>query len=92
MYKLKTLFFIKKLEINSIKKEENIIIIKQVIEINLKDNYYYKLYHLLKTCHSLKTCYLAKIISLYYFSYPIVNQKNYIYYIFDFRFLEIYIY
>ena len=39
---------------SSVIKNKNIIIIKQVVKANLKDDYYSKLHHLLETSHPVK--------------------------------------
>lgn len=54
-----------------IEEKENITIIEQVIQANLKDNYYSKL------CYLLKKSFQTKDINLYYFSYPLFNMENY---------------
>lgn len=49
---------------------ENITILNQVIEVNLNNDYYFKL------CHLLTIGQLIKKIDFYYFQYHLINLKN----------------
>ena len=72
-YQLQTLFSTKRLEISSITKRENTIIIKQLIKTNLEDEYCFKLRHSLETGH------LLTEIDSHHFSHLSADSKNCIY-------------
>ena len=63
---------VKRLEISSITKGENTIIIKQIVKANLEDDYYFKLRYSLGNGNSVK-----KINSRHFFHLS-VDLKNYI--------------
>lgn len=70
---VQNIFLVKRLEIILIERKGNKIIVHQVIEANLKDNFCFKLYHLLKMS------YLMKEIDSCYFTNFLVYSKNYNY-------------
>lgn len=67
---LQIIFLAKKVKISFIKEEKNCNIIEQVIQANLKDNYYSKL------CNVSKTSYSLEKIILHHFFNILVNSKN----------------
>ena len=69
---LQIVFFVKKLEIILMKKEDNKTIINQMIQINLKNSYCSKLHHLVKTYYPIKK------IDFYHFSDLLIDLENYI--------------
>ena len=72
-HSLEMLLPTKRLEISSITKEENTIIIEQIVKANLKDYYSSKLLHLLETDDPVEG------IDLHHFFHLLVNSKNCIY-------------
>lgn len=70
----KLFFYQKKLEIILIEGGENMIIVEQVIQANLEDDYCFKL------CHSLKIDCQIKDINSRHFSHLLVDSENYMHY------------
>lgn len=69
---LKTLFFIKRLKIISIEKNENTTIVKRIVQANLEDSYCFKLGYILKASYPIKE------IDLHQFLNFSIDSKNYI--------------
>lgn len=56
--------------ISSISKKDSMTIIKQVVKVNLEDDYYFKLYNLLETS------YLLQKINLYHIFHFLFDSNN----------------
>lgn len=64
------IFFVRRFQIISMKNNENIVFLEQVLEVSFKNN------HCFQLCVSLETDHLSKKINLYFFFHFCMDQKN----------------